>query len=202
MPKLITAILVCFFLLFQAGAGAQDFFSEDEETDIVGYDELLFGSRIRDFDTTRMNSLDTGFSKTWIVNEESYDSFVIADKTFTVFTTVYSLDNFNVDAIVIIFDLAGIDIDEVSSYVRMLRNMYISKYNQEPVWDDFVWEDENDYFQSDCWSGVLEIDDSDGDIIWIKWDVNTLFITYRDAEYQQAVWDNAMDAVEEQGNRI
>lgn len=212
MPRTLTAIILTILLVFVCQASAQakepgsgsarDNQFLTEETDITGYGDILFGSAIQDLDVTRFDSPSgMEFAKCWLVNDESYQTFTIADKTFDASTLIGSLDNSTIAIVVIFFQFpVTMDLDEVSTYARAVRSMYMGKYSQLPIGDTWVWD--YDSYHTDWWIGDLEINDRDGDYIWVHWDGYTLFISYRTAEYQQAVLDNAVEHITDQEDKI
>ena len=185
-----------------SGRDSQPPTEETEETDITGYGDILFGSAIRDLDVTRMEPLArSDFARFWIVNDESYQTFTIVDKTLDATTIVGSLDNSTVAVVAIALEFPlTMDLDEISLYVRAVRSMYMDKYPQLPVSDAWAWD--YDSYHTDWWIGDLEINDQDGDNIWAHWDGYSLMISYRNAEYQQAVWDNAVEHMTDQADKI
>ncbi len=174
------------------------------EVDITGYGDILFGSTIRDLDVTRI-PIDSSFgiesARYWIVNDESYQAFTILDKTFDARTFVGSLDNSTVATVSVSFSFPlTMNLDEISFYVEGVRFMYIDKYPQLPIFDDWVWD--YDSYHTDWWVGDLEIHDQDGDLIWVHWDGYSLWISYRNVEYQQALWDSAIENIMDQAEKI
>ncbi len=215
MPRTLTAIILINLLLFVCQTSTQakesdpgqstrdnQFFAESEETDIIGYSNILFGSAIRDLDVTRIGpQTRPSFVRAWIVNNASYKIFTIADKTFDVFTVIGSLDNSTVATVVIVLKFPlTMDLDEISQYAGLVRSMYMGKYPQLPVYDTWVWD--YDSYHTDWWVGDLTIEDQDDDILWVHWDGYSLMIHYRTAKYGQAALDNVIDRITDQTDKI
>lgn len=215
MPRTFVAMILIGLFLFtcQISVQAKDpdpdqrlrddsSLSETEATPITGYADILFGSAIRNLNATHLNSIPgIEFVDCWILNDTSYQIFTIGDKTFDATTMVGSLDNATVATVMISLTIPPtMGLDEVSLYAYALRSMYITKYPQSPVYDDWVWGYDANY--TDWWIGNMEIDDQDNNCVWISWDGYTLFVNYRTAEYQQAVMDNLIENATDQANKI